>query len=200
MPPGEAKAVNPFNLPPEVAKVKAVQLVSVGAPPAIRVGAGEYYPEIEPVVDNLDKILSSGLDIYHGQDDSMVLFNPLFISGDELKHLDSTGKLSEVAPDYGQVVGSQPQEIPDSQLGAYLDRGDAVQAKMQDLTQGEDVSQPQQQATGTPTSVPAPTPGQRSAAINDQQMALQANAGPPTSGPVPGGGRLLNALLRPPPR
>lgn len=194
---GEAKQVNPFKLPPEVAKIPAVQLVSVGAPPAIRVGPGEFYPDIEPVVDNIDKVLSSGLDVYRAQDDSLVLFNPLFISGEELTYLDGKGQLNQVVPDYGSVSGSQPQEIPDDKIGAYLDRGEQLQGKMQDLTNGESVNAAPQ-ATGTPTPVPGPTPGQRSAVLNHQQQAIQAAGGPPTSGPVPGGGRLLNTLLRPP--
>jgi hypothetical protein len=173
-------------------------MIALGSPPAIRVSPGEYYPEIDPLVDNLDQVIESGLDVYRTQKDSLVMFNPLFISGDELAHLDQAGRLESVVPDYGTVSGSVPKELTDEELVKYVDRSDALAGRLQGLrnTEPEPVAQP----IGTPTPVPAPSPGQINAAIQDQNQAIQAFGGPPTSGPRPGGGRLLNALLKPPVR
>lgn len=198
-PANEPGVANPFGLPPEIASLPAVQLVSVGSPPAIRVGPGEYYPEIDAVVDNLPKVLQSGLDVYRSMKDEFVFFNPLFISEDELKYLDEQGKLADSVPDYGQVTGSQPQEIPDDQIASYLDRGDQIASGIAEATQGAPEEKPTN-GPGTPTPVPAPTPQEQAAVMRNQQQAMSAMGGPPTSGPRPGGGRLLNALLQPPPQ
>jgi hypothetical protein len=191
--------VNPFNLPPEIAKLPAVQLVSVGAPPAVRVGPGEYYPEIDVVVDSLPKLLEGGLDVYRSMSDQFVFFNPLFITEQELQYLDQQGKLEETIPDYGQVTGSEPQEIPDDQIQSFVDRGDALAAGLNEVNQGAPEEKPAN-GPGTPTPVPAPTPQEQAAVMQNQQKAMSAMGGPPTSGPRPGGGRLLNALLQPPPQ
>jgi len=197
--PGEPGDVNPFNLPPAVANVPAVKLVSIGAPPAVRVGPGEYYPEIDPVIDHMDTVLSSGLDVYHAMDNSMVLFNPLFIQEAELQYLDQNGQLQDVVPDYGQVTGNQPQEIPDDQIAAFVDRGDAMAAKLNELS-GPGEEEVSVQPAGQPTPVPQPSPAEQAAVVDNQSRAMRAFGGSPTSGPHPGGGRLLNALLQPPPR
>lgn len=196
--PAQAGGTNPFNLPPEVANIPAVQMIAVGSPPAVRVAPGEYYPEIDPLVDNLDKVIESGLDVYRTQKDSLVMFNPLFISGDELAHLDQTGQLESVVPDYGSVSGSMPKELTDEEVAKYVDRSDALQGKLQGLR--DTAPEPVQQPVGTPTPVPAPSPSQLNAVAQEQNQALQAFGGPPTSGARPGGGRLLNALMKPPVR
>jgi hypothetical protein len=182
-----------------VANVPAVKLVSIGAPPAVRVGPGEYYPEIDPVIDHMDTVLSSGLDVYHAMDNSMVLFNPLFIQEAELQYLDQNGQLQDVVPDYGQVTGNQPQEIPDDQIAAFVDRGDAMAAKLNELS-GPGEEEVSVQPAGQPTPVPQPSPAEQAAVVDNQSRAMRAFGGSPTSGPHPGGGRLLNALLQPPPR
>jgi hypothetical protein len=183
-----------------VANIPAVQMIAVGSPPAVRVSPGEYYPEIDPLVDNLDKVIESGLDVYRTQKDSLVMFNPLFISGDELAYLDQAGKLESVVPDYGTMTGSVPKELTDEEVAKYVDRSDAVQGKLQGLRDMEPEPEPVEQPVGTPTPVPAPSPGQINAVMQDQNQAIQAFGGPPTTGARPGGGRLLNALLKPPVR
>jgi hypothetical protein len=185
-------------LPDEIATLPAVQLVSVGAPPAVRVGPGEYYPEIDKVVDALPQILEGGLDVYQSQGQQFVFFNPLFISEAELQYLDQKGQLEEAVPDYGQVTGSQPQEIPDSEISGFVDRGDALASGIAEVNQGAPEGKPTN-GPGTPTPVPAPSPQEQAAVMQNQQQAMEAMGGPPTSGPRPGGGRLLNALLQPPP-
>lgn len=194
---GEPEIVNPFNLPPELARIPAVQLVSVGAPPAVRVGPGEYYPELDPLVDRIDEVITGGLDIYKALDESLVMFNPLFMTAEELIYLDQQGKLATVVPDYGEVTGSQPQEISDEQVASFVDRGDAAAAKMREISGPGEEPTPVQ-ATGTPTPVPGPTPAEQGAVLNSQAKGIKAFGGEPTSGPRPGGGRLLNALLQPP--
>jgi len=177
--------------------VPVVQMVSVGAPPAVRVGPGEHYPELEPVITNLDKVLSDGLDLYRAMDDSMVFFNPLFITSEELTYLDQAGKLKEVVPDYGEVTGNQPQAIPDSEISRYVDRGQDMAATLGGM--GQQGAAEAASAPAAPSVVPTPSRGQQSDVAGRQAQAMQAYGGPPTSGPRPGGGRLLNALLQPPP-
>lgn len=190
-------APNPFDLPPEVAQAPIVQMVSVGAPPAVRVGAGEYFPELDPILEQLPTILQQGLDLFKAQDESFVFFNPLFITEQELAYLDQNGQLASAVPDYASVTGSQPQEIPDEEIGAYVDRGDALKEKLMALGTPQGPAPGAGQATGAPTPVPAADPGAQQAAAQAAARAIAAMAGEPTTGPRPGGGRLLNALLAP---
>lgn len=195
--PAAPEPANPFNLPPDVARVPVVQMVSLGQPPAVRIGPGEYYPELEVVVDNTDVLLQSGLDIYGAQDKSMIFFNPLVVTVEELQHLDQTGQLPDAVPDYAALTGSMPQEIPDGKVGELVDKGDQMATKLTSLGGSEQPAAPVEQSSGMPTPVPAPPPGVQRAAANNQVQNLQAMSGSPTSGPRPGGGRLLNALMRP---
>lgn len=195
----EGAAVNPFKLPPEIANIKAVQLVSIGAPPAVRINAGEHYPELDPAIDNLDKIIEGGLDVYKTLKEGFVFYNPLFIRPEELQYLDQNGQLDQVVPDYGEVTGSEPAELSDDEVAAFVDRGDGLAQKFGEtlgIGQGQQEA-PATQAVGTPTPVPQPSPSTQRAVINQQEQAVKAYGGAPTSGPVPGGGRLLNALLKP---
>src|SRR5262245_58489977 len=62
-----------FNLPPEVKKLPLIKAISVGQPPAVRVGPGEYYPELRPLVTKLPQIIEGGLDVYPAATKDIVL-------------------------------------------------------------------------------------------------------------------------------
>jgi len=185
---------NPFQLPPEIAQVPVVQMISLGQPPAVRVGSGEYYPELEVVMAKADALLENGLDIYGAMDKSIVLFNPLMVTAEELQHLDQTGQLAQAVPDYAEITGSMPQEVSDAKVSQLVDSGDALAER---LTAAGAAPQTPPPGPGAPTPVPSAPASVQAAAARNQVQNLQAAGGSPTSGPRPGGGRLLNTLLRP---
>lgn len=173
------------DLPPAVAAIPAVRMLAIGEPPAFRVEPGQYFPELEPLGKDIDKVLQGGLDIFKTQGGEVVVYNPLFIGEAELKQADATGKLGEIIPPYGELSGSEPQEVSDEKFQELVQAQDAAPSKMQALS----VEEAPQQAAAQPP--PAKVQGQINSA-RVQNVKPQA----PTSGPAPGSGRVLNGLLK----
>lgn len=178
------------NLPAEVKSVPVVEWLSVGEPPAIRVEPGQYFPELEPLAKNLPETLKAGLDLYKAQNGDSVFFNPLFMSEQELQLADQEGKLEQLVPSYSELSGSTPQEVSPEKFDELLRTSEDVQSRLHSLTTPEDMEKepaPAASAAVRPATTPEPVTTQR-------VKALQPGA--PTSGPAPGAGRLLNAIIR----
>jgi hypothetical protein len=148
---------------------------------------GAYIPaDVEPRESNItpDALQSAGLLFYKPKTPNVlaVLFNPEVLPAKKLKELDLGGQLTEALPPITQLMGA----------------GDAAETPS---TSYQSVEAPETsvQAPSAPETVPvlpAPTFGvdaQRQAA----RTRLQTLAGQePSKRPIPGGGQVLNGLLR----
>lgn len=177
-------------LPDEVADIQVVQWVSAGKPPAVRVGPGEYYPELEPIEKNLTETVDAGLDIYRASSGDLVLYNPLFLDSEELKLADAEGKLDMVAPLYSELTGKTPEPIDEetaNRLEGYAKRN-VKELAARGVTAPQDGA-----AEGTATPVSRLPAEAQTSLVRAQVDKGQMNS--PTSGPRPGGGRILNSIL-----
>lgn len=173
------------GLPKEVQSIPAVQWVSIGRPPGIRFRPQEYFPELRPLIKHAPELVKNGLGLYGAQSGDTVLYNPIFIKPEELAAADEQGNLDQIIPDYATLSGQTPQPVDDKLKAELVGEEDQSRQQLQDLVQAP---QP-----APPTPVPAPPAQPAATAGRIKNMA----PGGPSSGPVPGQGRVLNALLKP---
>jgi hypothetical protein len=181
-------------------KVPAIQGLLVGAPPAVSatIKSMEKSDLGKEIADNKDALLSAGFGFYrsmHG--DLVVMFNRFHIHGDDLKAADKAGKLQVLAPPFEQVDHALVKNGGKHLLGAKIPGGFATARPPVAVQPGA------QAAAGAPSTMDAPSAppasGGASAALQQRlQGARLTNLQPgaPTSGPAPGGGRLLNSILK----
>lgn len=160
------------QIPDEVLELPVMFGLLNGAPPAVWAETGRKDPEIAVVVKHAKDLENAGLGFYKSEDaKTTVLYNSTFVSQDELRKADKAGNLTEVVPAYDAVKSSAEAAIsgqaPSSLPGA-----------------------PVTQAAGSPPS----SATQKSLAT---KRANNLQVGAPTSGAVPGAGRILNNILKP---
>jgi hypothetical protein len=188
------------DLPPKVAAIPAIKGLEVGAPPAFRISPGEIYPSLEPLIDNIDKVLEAGLDVMELPNGDSVVYNPALIDKEEIALAAQTGKLEQMIPDYGSVSGESPS-TNESEINRFLKKLEKVPGKLARLQNDEEpvsgtpAGAPLGAAPPPPLSIPPPPPSTTSSIQRQRLQGLVP--GGPTSGPSPGSGRILNALLRP---
>lgn len=142
-----------------------------GKPAAFSVEQGVKTPETELVVANANALQEAGFGFYVSLDNKHgVLFNTQFLKPEELKKADKAGKLLSIAPPLEGTTG-MPQDA--SAAGA-----------------------------APPSPAPAPVAAPAVPATPTNPAVTRARLqnltpGAPTSGPVPGQGRILNSLLKP---
>lgn len=173
------------ELPDEILKVPAFQALMAGQPPALSVNikTAEGRPEATLVAKNKDGLMRAGVGFYRSLGGDLgVIFNSLYVSGEEIKAADAAGQLLQIAPDFDSV-------------GAQTARSGSANPVMDAQTPG-----------GAATA-PVPTPPQIStggglpgAAQTKLSAARTKNAlpGSPTSGPAPGAGQLMRSILKQP--
>lgn len=175
--PAEAPAGDPINpaaaletLPADVLEIPAIYAVAKGQPAAVSAPDSSDDPAVKTIQDNAQALVAAGLQLYHSRDgNNWVLFNSSLIDAGSILDADVQGKLAEVAPLFSsvQAPGANPA-LPG--------------------------------ATGAAPG-PAQVPESRPPASLESSLATRRQAnlslGSPTSGPKPGAGRLLNALLTP---
>ncbi len=166
-------------IPDEVLRIPAFGALLQGAPPAVRVPVGVESPEVEVITRNRDALVNAGFGIYRTKDNSEgVFFNTQFISPEEIQLADQKGKLDEIAPPIDELKNFFDAEL--SKEGAAPAPGG-----------------PATPPTAAPaTSMTPPAAPQAQKAIANSRLKNVA-LGAPTSGPAPGGGRLLNSILKP---
>lgn len=171
------------DLPDELLQIPAMQAVMAGQPGAFSAVLSQFekMPESKVIAANKDKLMQAGFGLYRSLDGQHgAVFNQLFVSPDEIKAADKAGQLAVVAP-------------PFDQLNMEVGKAGAANPV---LAEGE---RPADFRAGMPA--PAPGPVEPPSASAQQSLATKrANnmqLGSPTSGPVPGEGRLLNTILKP---
>jgi len=199
---------NPFQLPAPLDKHPVLKKIQLGAPPFFRVAPGEYYKSLEPIEEGVPDLLTHGLEIYGAKNGDYVLTNPAFAGEDELRAVDESGKLPEVVPTYAQVSGETPTKMDEAAAKRRLATQEKVKRKMAELQtrspKGDrpaimaDLAKAPVAKLGAPAPVPAmaaPSGGGSNGSLQ-KSRAKNLQPGSPSSGAVPGGGRVLNGLLK----
>jgi len=174
------------SLPDEVLRVPAIQAIFAGSPPAVSAPIEEFAsrPEGKLVMANKEALMKAGMGLYRSvAGDLGVLFNQMYVHPEELKAADAAGKLLELAPPFDSV---NPSVAASGENHPSLQKRE-VPGGFKTFTPPA-VQQP-------PMVAPPPAKAQT------KLMTARVNAqspGSPTSGPVPGAGRLLNSILKQP--
>jgi hypothetical protein len=148
---------------------------------------GDDLDEMKMIAENKEPLMSAGIGFYRSISGQFgVLFNALRVSPEDIVAADKTGKLLTVAPDFSDV---------NHQLSKSGADNPALQAQpAAGLAPAVSAQAPPQSASGM-LSPPAPASVARRLTA---QRVMNMQAGAPTSGPAPGGGRLLNSILKTP--
>lgn len=176
-------AADESAIPEEVLRIPAMQALFAGAPPAVSADIKEYAnnPDSKIIAANADSLMKAGIGRYRSlKGDIGVLFNVMYIHPEEIKAADAAGKLQEIAPPFDSVNGK---------ISKSGKNHPALTAK----------------TPAGPKSAPMPAPPQFSSgglpasAETSLTKARTKNLTPgsPTSGPLPGQGRVLNAIFKP---
>ena len=175
------------KLPDPLLKLPAFQGLIAGSPPAVSANLATFasLPEAKLIAANKDAIMKAGIGLYRSLGGDLgVLFNQFYITPDELKAADSEGRLPEVAPPFetvNQQIASAGEAHP-----ALNHQGPPEQFK-----------QPMPPTPPQAATVSGGLPAGAQKALATAR-AKNVNPGSPTEGAVPGGGRLLNAVLKSP--
>jgi len=171
------------ELPQELLQLPAFQALFAGQPPALSAPVADFAkrPETKLVSDNKAPLMKAGIGFYRSiGGDLGVVFNQMFISGEEIKAADTAGKLLEIAPPFDAVSQSVAQSGAENPV---------LKAQTPTGPRGAPVPTPPQSG-GKPQSAAAQRKTTSARVMNIQP-------GAPTSGPAPGAGRLLNSILKP---
>lgn len=173
------------GLPEPLLKIPAFQALMAGKPGALSVNLKlkTGAPESKLVAKNKDKLMRAGIGFYRSLGGDLgVIFNQLYISGEEIKAADTAGQLLQIAPDFDSIGGKTARS------GSANPVMDA-------------------QVPGGAATPPVPSPPQMSsggglpgAAQTKLSAARTKNIlpGSPTSGPAPGAGQLMRSILKQP--
>lgn len=175
------------DLPDDVLRIPAIQGIMAGAPPAFSAdfASFEKMPEAKVIAANKDALMGAGIAFYHARmGNTGVVFNQLKISPEQIKQADEAGQLAQIAPPFQQVndmIKGSGDQNPVLAAGAP----------------------PEGLASPTPPNVPQTAsgamPAPAPASVQTKLAGVRAKnsiPGSPTSGPKPGSGRLLNAILK----
>jgi hypothetical protein len=179
------------DIPEELLQIPAFQAVVAGSPPAISIKLANVgnREEIQLIAKNKDTLLNSGFAFYRSLSGELgVLFNETKISGEDIKAADKAGKLRMVAPDFDLVNHEVAKLGPDHPVFAAVPNSGGAAPPV------SSASVPQAASGRLPLNPPPPASVQRRYA---QQRMKNLQAGPPSTGPAPGAGRILNQILKP---
>lgn len=182
-----APAATGKDLPDDVLKIPAIQGIMAGAPPAFSADFAtfEKLPEAKVIASNKDALMNAGIAFYHARmGNTGVVFNQLKISPEQIKQADEAGQLGQIAPPFQQV---------NDMIKASGDQNPvlAASAPQEGLASPTPPNVPQASSGAMPSPAPASVQTKLAGA-----RSKNIQPGSPTSGPKPGSGRLLNAILK----
>ena len=186
--PPEAPEPPQGGLPPDLIKIPALQALLAGAPPAVsmKLKGSEDRDEVKMLAEHKDELLKAGFAFYRSMSGDLgVMFNALRIHPQDLQAADKQGKLRALAPDYDLVN----HEVAKMGLRHPIHSATAPTG----LATPTSTTPPQAASGALPLTPPPAAAVQRKLA---QARIMNLQPGAPTSGPEPGGGRLLNQVLR----
>jgi pyruvate dehydrogenase E2 component (dihydrolipoamide acetyltransferase) len=163
-------------LPEEVLQIPAMNALLQGTPPAVSAPVSLKTPEVETLRKNAAALSRVGFGFYRSKDGKQdVMYNTAYLDPGAVRVADQKGQLDTIAPPITDLISHINEAV----------KGGAPAAP---------------EAAPAPAAPPAPiiAPGGVSGAEKKLQTARIKNAtlGSPTSGPVPGQGRLLNNILK----
>jgi len=170
------------DFPDELLQLPAIRGLFAGAPPAFStaIATFEKRPEAKLIADNKDALQRAGVGLYRSiAGDLGVMFNQLYLAGNDLMEADKQGRLLEVAPPFDQV----------SQSISQSGEGNPV-------LNASTPSGPKTADVPTPGPSPSPAPASTQNKLTTARIK-NVSQGAPTSGPAPGAGRILNSILKP---
>lgn len=176
------------ELPDALLQVPAFQAITAGAPPAFSTNLkAKDNPEVSKLIaDNAPALQKSGFGFYRSLGGEIgVVFNQLYLNGEQLKQADQAGKLVEVAPDFDAINSSVAAS---GEANPVLQHSGTPPAAPPTPAPPE----PPQAATGV---LPPPPASSQTSLAKSRTKNLAP--GSPSSGAKPGAGRLLNNILRP---
>lgn len=177
------------ELSDDLLKLPALQALMAGSPPAFSVNfkTDAKTPELQVIAANKDALMAAGIAFYAARQGGQgVVFNQLKIAAETIKQADAEGRLEEVAPPLTALNTAVQSAGPENNpvLSAEGPSGGSATPEAPNVPQTASGALPAPQAA----SAQAKTASAR---------AKNLQPGSPTSGPKPGSGRLLNAILRP---
>jgi hypothetical protein len=177
-----APAEGGADLPDDLLRIPAMQAVVAGSPGAFSAVLSQFEkrPEAKIISSNKDNLMKAGFGLYRSLDGQKgAVFNQLFVSPEEIQAADQAGQLETIAPAFDQLN----MEVAGAGAANPV------------LAEG---ARPEGFRAGA--AAPAAGPPPMAASAQKSVATKRANnlqPGSPTSGPVPGEGRLLNTILKP---
>jgi len=169
------------EIPEEVLQIPVMYGLLNGAPPAVYAEKTRQDPEIQTVVKHSKELIDAGFGFYPSKDKKLTIFyNGAYIGEDELKKADAAGQLTEVVPSFDAIKSSFDSAVS----GIPPEGGNALP--------GEPAG-----AETPSAAVGGAPPSSRTQDTLATARVKNLQLGSPTSGPVPGRGRVLNNILKP---
>ena len=165
-----------------------MQAVTAGQPAAFSAVLTDFekLPEAKIIAANKDALMQAGFGLYRSLDGNMgVVFNQLFIAPEELTAADQAGQLQTIAPPFAELNAAVASSGAENPVLAEGERPTGFKT-------GGAAPAPAAPEVSSGSPLPAST---QTALANKRSANLRPGA--PTSGAVPGAGRLLNSVLRP---
>jgi hypothetical protein len=169
------------ELPDELIQEPVMQALMSGSPPAVSgdIKALENSPFGKLVGKYAQVLNRAGMGFYRSQQGNIgAMFNQLYIQPEAIMEADQKGALQEIAPPISEV---------EKALAADPSKNPVLSA-----------SGP---PTAPPVAPPSPAPAGGGGAAPSPSLSTarrrNTQLGSPTSGPSPGAGRVLNAILKP---
>jgi hypothetical protein len=160
-------------LPSSLLENPLIFAVAKGQPAAVSAPDKSQDPVVRAVVKSAQALVAAGFGIYRSIDKkTAVLFNTQVLHPGDLQEADQQGKLLDLAPSFDSVNGAAPTPAATPSGGA----GAAPIA-----------------APSIPASQPAGSVQNKLASIRGKNLQPMS----PTGGAAPGGGNILNSILRP---
>jgi hypothetical protein len=185
-------------LPKDLVQLPVMQALMTGKPAAVsaHLKGFENREEADLFREHKKKLEQAGFGFYKSMSGHLgVLFNYFHVHPADLQAADKAGKLEQIAPPYDVVH----KAVANS---GHTNPVLSVNSLPQGMAQAMQQPPPQASAGIAPGQQPTPMAGPVKQASGGVQRRLMnarvaaAQPGAPTSGPVPGQGRLMNTILK----
>lgn len=183
-PPAPAAEDGAGGIPDAVLAIPEFSGLLQGKPAAVSIDKNDPAPESALIGENQQALFDAGFGFYPAKDgQTHVMFNTQFIDQAQVEKADAEGKLDSVA-------------VPFDELKASFEVAAGREASKGRAPASETPPAAAPEAGGPAQVAPAPP-----AASLDKKLATarikNLSPGGPSSGPVPGQGRVLNSILAP---
>lgn len=194
------------TLPDPLVKLPAFQALMTGNPAAVSLDLHSKadMPEGKLIAQNKNPLTAAGFQFYRSLSGRFgVIYNSLYLNGQELLNADKMGKLNIIAPPYDVVAHAisksgatnpvlRHKNVPQVPKPPVL--GAPPQSASMPGGPASPVGSPAPPAA--PASATKPIPASAQGKLMNQR-SQNLNPGGPLTGPSPGAGRIQNEILKP---